>query len=253
MTPPPDIHTLTGVYALDALPDDERESFEAHLEVCDACSQEVTELRSTAALLAEPVCRAAPASLRENVLLAAEDTRQLPPRTTPAVESIASRRVPVWTRTLALSSAAALVLAVGGLSFAVTELSSRIDELEVQASQAEERTQAMSDVLAAPDAEVHTVAGDDGTVVNLVLSATQGRGVFVAEGMASAPPEHTYELWVIHENHAQPAGMFNPDAAERITHTVTGDLANAVAIGVTIEPEGGSPEPTTEPLMRIDL
>ena len=33
----PDLHTLTGAYALDALDPDERDAFEAHLPDCDPC------------------------------------------------------------------------------------------------------------------------------------------------------------------------------------------------------------------------
>lgn len=72
-------------------------------------------------------------------------------------------------------------------------------------------------------------------------------------GMAPAPHEHTYEAWVIHEDHTQPAGVFDASADGRVSHAVAGDLADAIAIGVTIEPDGGSPQPSSEPLMRIEL
>ena len=252
MTPPPDIHTLTGVYAVDALPDDEREQFEAHLQVCEACRQEVDELRATAALLAEPVAETPPASLRERVLAGADQQRQVPPRTT--VTDLASRRrTPVWATALAGSAAAALLIAVIGLSFAVTSLTDRLDELEVAAGEQREQAALITDVLASPDAQVVSVAGEDGSVVNLVLSHETGRAVFVADGMEPAPHEHTYEMWVIHDDRAVPVGVFDPGPDGRVTHTVTGDLDRAVAIGVTIEPEGGSPEPTTDPVMLLEL
>ena len=51
----PDVHTLTGPYVLDALPEDERAQFEAHLAGCDFCSTEVAELREAAVKLATQV------------------------------------------------------------------------------------------------------------------------------------------------------------------------------------------------------
>ena len=38
------IHLLTAAYALDALSDEERAGFAAHLEECDACAAETAEL-----------------------------------------------------------------------------------------------------------------------------------------------------------------------------------------------------------------
>ena len=46
-----ELHTLTGAYALHALPEDERVAFERHLGACEACAQEVRELSATAARL----------------------------------------------------------------------------------------------------------------------------------------------------------------------------------------------------------
>jgi anti-sigma factor RsiW len=46
-----DLHVLTGSYALDALAEPERKSFERHLVHCAACQAEVCGLRETAARL----------------------------------------------------------------------------------------------------------------------------------------------------------------------------------------------------------
>lgn len=63
-----DVHTLTGVYALDALPADERAEFESHLERCAACRQEVQEFHAVCADLALLAEEAPPPSLRSEVL-----------------------------------------------------------------------------------------------------------------------------------------------------------------------------------------
>lgn len=44
----PDIHTLVGPYALDALEPAERQQFEQHLAVCDVCWAEVLTAVDTA-------------------------------------------------------------------------------------------------------------------------------------------------------------------------------------------------------------
>lgn len=63
-----DLHTLTGVYALDALAEDERAEFEAHLEECAACRREVEDFRAVSADLAVLTEEAPPPSLRAKVL-----------------------------------------------------------------------------------------------------------------------------------------------------------------------------------------
>lgn len=63
-----DVHTLTGVYALDALSADERAEFESHLEECPACRREVREFRAVCADLALLAEQAPPPSLRSKVL-----------------------------------------------------------------------------------------------------------------------------------------------------------------------------------------
>ncbi len=71
-----DIHALSGAYALDALPDDERSAFEAHLAQCEPCRTEVRELQETATRLAEGTELAPPPHLRERVMTAVARTRQ---------------------------------------------------------------------------------------------------------------------------------------------------------------------------------
>ncbi|MYS19098.1 Putative zinc-finger, partial [Streptomyces sp. DvalAA-14] len=65
-----DLHTLTGAYAVGALPDREAAEFGRHLARCQACAQEVRELRETAARLALAVAEVPPAGLRTRVLAA---------------------------------------------------------------------------------------------------------------------------------------------------------------------------------------
>ena len=74
-----ELHLLTGGYALDALPDDERAEFEQHLARCPSCAEEAAGLRETAARLAMATAVSPPPGLRARVLTAALRTRQLPP------------------------------------------------------------------------------------------------------------------------------------------------------------------------------
>lgn len=271
----PDLHTLTGAYAVDALPDGERVVFEAHLEACPPCSQEVHELQATAARLGGAAVAAVPDGLKARVLAEIDATRQERPE--PAEDDVlplARRTTPRWVAASFAAAAALLVLAVGGLGVVVTSMQQQLAGLqaevvaaeaanaevaaltarlaEVEAAAAQPTTSAIADVLSAPD--VVTVAVElDGVHGRVVASATRGEAVFVADGFDPAPHAHTYELWFIHDDRVVPAGLFDPDERGRATRVMTGDVASAVAVGITIEPEGGSLEPSGEPMMVLTL
>lgn len=284
MTERPDLHTLTGAYAVDALPEEERELFEAHLAVCGACEQEVRELQATAARLGAISVAGPSAGLRGRVLAEIDGVRQERPESAAdapveaPVDQLAARRVvPRWVANGLGIAAALLVVAVGGLAVVVTSLQEQVADLEVVASAAEQSSaelgmlterladlerqtadapvltsSALTDVLAAPDAVTVSVTHDD-VLGRVVASPTRGEAVFIAEGWEPAPHEHTYVLWLITPDGAAPAGLFDPDDDGRATRVMTGDVAQATAVGITVEPEGGSPVPSDEPMMVLQL
>jgi anti-sigma-K factor RskA len=257
--PRPDIHTLTGAYAVDALPADERALFEAHLGACGACAAEVAELQATAARLGASVHQQPPASLRDRVLAEIELTRQEPPAPTSGAGSAAqggarteldaarARRdaVPRWVLAIVAPAAVVLAIAVLGLGVALSNLDARMAEMEAAAGQ-------VSAVLTAADAETVTVDAD-GTTVRIVMSTSRGEAVVLVDGMEPAPADHAYELWLIHDDVRVPAGVFDVDARGRATRVVTGDMATVTAVGVTVEPAGGSPQPTSDPVMMVEV
>jgi anti-sigma-K factor RskA len=288
----PDPHLLTGAYTLDALPPDEREEFEAHLEACATCAEEVARLQACAAWLGSATSFEPPADLRARVLAEIGATEQEPatehgrtaaqgptaaasvdPAVTASGEPVVPsagdpappaevvdlerrRTAPRWLLGLTGAAAAVLLVALAGLALTVNQLTDRLGEVEVNAERAlqdAERTSSeVAEVLAAPDATI--VSSDDGAAVaRVVASPSRGEAVFVADGLESAPRDRTYELWVIDEERAVPAGLFDPDEDGRVTRVMTGDMANAQAIGVTVEPAGGSPEPTSEPIMVMEF
>lgn len=276
----PDLHTLTGAYAVDALPDGERELFEAHLAVCAACAQEVQELQATAARLGAISVSRPPAGLRTRVLAEIDGVRQErpEPQADRSGDELAARRgLPRWVAGGLGIAAALLLVAVGGLAGLVLSLQDQVAELEVVAGAAEQTsdelrtvterlaaleaegadasvltTSAVTDVLAAPDAVTVSVTHDD-VLGRVVASPTRGEAVFIAEGWEPAPHQHTYVLWLLTPDGAAPAGLFDPDEDGRATRVMTGDVAGATAVGITIEPEGGSPVPSDEPMMVLQL
>ena len=61
-----------------------------------------------------------------------------------------------------------------------------------------------------------------------------------------------YEIWLIGESGPVPSGLFAPDDDGKAQVLVEG-VAPGQLIGVTVEPAGGSPQPTGEILLLAEL
>ena len=63
-----ELHTLAGLYVVDALDDDERARFDAHLADCAACQEEVAEFQATTGRLSQLMAERPPQSLRAAIM-----------------------------------------------------------------------------------------------------------------------------------------------------------------------------------------
>lgn len=238
-----EIHTLAGAYALDALPPDEERFFESHLSDCATCRQEVAELRATAAALGAGAAETAPEGLRDAVLSQIDVTRQEPPVLADETGDLESRTTRL--KAALTSVAAAALIVIVGLTAVVARLNGRLDDIEARSGE-------VYQVLAAED--VHTVEmSANGGTARVIVAESTGKGVFLAQGLEAAPEGKVYELWVIRDGEPAPAGLFRPDREGATVQILAGDVASAEAVAVTIEPEGGSPQPTSDPIMVAEV
>jgi anti-sigma-K factor RskA len=226
----PDVHTLTGPYVLDALPEDERALFEQHLTECDFCSTEVAELREAAVKLATQVAAPPPPALKADVMSAIDQIRQQPPLVPGAKDEVARRR---YSRrsVLALAAAALAVAGTGGVA---------IDQYrdKQQVIQANER---MAAVLAEPDARTVRGAVNGGGQATVVMSARADASVVVLRDLPALSADETWQLWFIDPNQtAHSVGLASGD----LTAVVDNAVSNPMAFGLTVEPKGGSLKPT---------
>jgi hypothetical protein len=104
-------------------------------------------------------------------------------------------------------------------------------------------------LLSAPDAQVATAATSAGGSATVIASLGTATMVFTSAGLPALPPTSVYELWFIGAAGARPAGLVPPVPAP----VLASGLSSGEAIGVTIEPAGGSPAPTTTPIVVLTL
>lgn len=249
-----EIHTLATPYALHSLPDDEVASFEQHLEVCESCRAEVDEIRETSSRLGLATTTTTPEHLRTSVLQAISNVRPLPPLSQPVDDDepgvaphpeVTRVRAKQRHRPVAavLAAAAAAVIAVLGV-----QLNDARDDL----NRAEATAEQVRDLVAADDVEVVRALQDDskGTVI---LSRSKGAALVFAEGMNPAPTDHVYQLWSIQPGEVRSAGVVEADDGGQLGPFLAQLGEDAEQLGITIEPAGGSQQPTTEPIMVLEL
>jgi anti-sigma-K factor RskA len=92
---------------------------------------------------------------------------------------------------------------------------------------------------------------DKRVVATLVWSGDLGQSVLIVDGLASLSEEQTYELWYIGEDGPISAGTFNTSGSGDSWRILDGTMAAGDTVGVTVEPAGGSEQPTTDPLIVI--
>ena len=86
------------------------------------------------------------------------------------------------------------------------------------------------------------------------MSPSLDEAVFVADDLDAAPSGQTYQLWFVGaDGSAVSAGTFLPGADGGAAVALPGAPGAAAAVGMTLEPAGGSPQPTSQPVLAIPL
>jgi anti-sigma factor RsiW len=256
-----DVHTLSGAYALNALAPEEAAEFRQHLDGCPACRDEVRELQLAAARMGAAEASTPPPDLKARILAAADRLPQEPPAgqpstvapgapvtsslaDTPADISAASsaprsadhRRPGRWVGYLA-AAAAAVVIAGGG----AVGLRAMDDDEPALSSAAVE-------VFEAKDAHTATVSTDDGGELTVAVSASRKEMAVDTRKLPALDEDHVYQLWSVHgEDLVSAAILSDPEVGAAM-----GMPDEETQVALTVEPSGGSEQPTTDPIVQVD-
>lgn len=231
-----------GAYVLEAMPDDEREAFERHLDDCAACREEVAELLPAAHALpmASPQMTPPP-ELKARIMAEVEREADLLAQ----VGADADRPAPArrgrerggWFSGWRLAPVAAALLIAGVLA------GTALDRDQAAPGQPEVRTVAVTvDPKRAPDGSAE-------------LRVADGEATLVGRGMPAPPEGRVYQVWVMPKGSNTPEptnALFYPRADGSMT-TAIPDVGDAKTVLVTDEPVGGSDEPSRTPVMTAAL
>ncbi|MBF4619107.1 anti-sigma factor [Clavibacter sp. VKM Ac-2873] len=282
MTTEDDIRMLTAAYALGAVDAEEAAEFEALLERDPMLRAEVEELRATAADLAWTTEPADPSPrLKVDIMAMLDATPQLPPLAVPSAVTDDDRRsAPVtelrpaastgtgpvapsasaprerlgsasarasdrWFRrpgALIGVAAAAVVLVVGGVVVGTNVGGPGTSQTPV-ASAYEQVTTASDVVIDKRD----VVGGGTATVY---FSPSEAKTAVVLNDASPVPEGHVLQMWYVSASGPVSAGVM--PSADGTGHAVLeGSYTPGDTVAITVEPEGGSEQPTTEPIVAV--
>ncbi|MGH3544818.1 MAG: anti-sigma factor [Mycobacteriales bacterium] len=238
-------------YAMDTGDEPERPKVQRHLRECSSCMNEIATLAGVGRVLLAGSEAAPPPELRERIIAAVRQTPQIDsaPQTTPreiASQRFAPREVALRFKrrrggfTLAMAMAAVL------LTFFVGSL---LTERDTPNSNTADSPPAIVKVLQAQDAVARSVSTDNGGALTVTTSVLNKASVAVMSRLAEPPPGHVYQLWLIGPHNVRSAGISSSGSAQQLVPR----LEDATTIGLTIEPSGGSEQPTTDPVLVAPL
>ncbi|WP_427006766.1 anti-sigma factor [Pseudarthrobacter sp. H2] len=256
---------LAEVYALDALDDAERDAVEHYIETAQqaersAFYQRVRQARETlatsftaeeeppaglldrivAALPAQPAALLAdggPAAGRPDQAappLVAQPVREQAGR--PVTDELGAarqrreqRRRPQGMRNWLVGVAAAAAIALGGVGVGAY-VANQNDPL--------------NQVLQAGDKRQATVEVSGGGTATVTISSSKDAVVVRMNGVPAPPAGKVYQMWLIPKDGSAPVSQGLMDAEALSKPAVVKGIASAAALGITLEPAGGSARPT---------
>lgn len=225
------------LYVLDLLDDDERSAVEARIVGDAALQGQVNELRGTLGMLAfELQPMQPPAGLRDRILAQARADAASAP-----VQLHAVRDEHTYEEPTSLFNGGAWVWAAAAVV--------AIAMVAVLALAAGDRPGALHTYpVAVTDATDAAISGEV-----RVREGTE-QATLALSGLLDLPNGQVYQVWLISgDDPPVPNVTFTPDADGQASVLIRGDLPDSQVLAITLEPQGGSPAPTTDPIIVSDL
>ncbi len=252
-----ELEALLPLYALEALTPEERAQVEAYIAVNPEARMRLDELRQMAARLpyAAPPVTPPPALKQKLMARVGADAR----RRQPAPE----RKPSLWTAWQQRLAPVALTISLGLAALALgwgVMLNAEVVRLRAETRQLQEQLAAQNRLLAqltAPGARITEVGGtalQPEARGHFIADPQRATAVLVVSGLRPLPPDEVYQFWLLRDGVAVGAGLFTVDEAGRAVLAVDSGVTDEfTAVGVSIEPAGGSLAPSERIVMLGEL
>lgn len=258
------IQELLPFYALDALTEEERELVEAYLAEHPQARAQFDEMNRAVSALPQSILPVEPAPLTKDALMArvAADSKARDRSSVHTARQPSSRvsRFESFFRTFSLAAAAVAIIWVIVLNVQVTGLRNEIAALNsALVAQSNSLNQIIENLPQTTPSQTITVSLK-GTNVEpqaqgqLIADPASQSAVLVITGLPPLEPGKTYQVWLI-AGAPVSAGLLTVDSNGQGVLIVTSQeaIGSFNSLGISVEPEGGSPQPTGDIVVLSDL
>lgn len=238
-TPAGELLDLAYPYALDALSEADSDAIERLLDQADERSAAqfratVRALRDTLAHMSVVDAVPAPPNVEAAIMRALDDR---PATVTVLAEHTGRARRRRW-----LAAVAAAIVAIGvGVGVAVS-LGGEDDAGRVTAQQ----------VLTESDTRSRVVEASTGGTMSVYSSPGLAAAAVSFQDLPSPPPGTVYQMWLIPAD-GQPHSAGVLDSIPNRESPLVVRFDDDARLAVTVEPSGGSPRPTSDPVAAVPL
>jgi len=119
------------------------------------------------------------------------------------------------------------------------------------ADQSAKQAASLAEINAAADSQRASTETAGGQEATLVWSGELGLSAIIVEDLPALGDDEDYQLWYIGEGGPVAAGTFDSDGSGTVWRVLDGTMSAGDAVGVTVEPAGGSDQPTSDPIVAI--
>lgn len=237
---------LLAVLALDAVDENERRAIEEHVTECPKCQSELDSYLEVAGALGNSV-EPLPEGLWLNIssqIYSTEEQEHPMPVLPMGISEIARAREHrdrpnkrgrnIFAGLSSLAAAAIVVLSVN-----LASANSHVTNLQHDAGS---NASVIASALAAPGHRIVTLSSATSKNHAEFVLLSDGRGYLVSSNLPTLSSSLTYQLWGVFDGKAISIGIMGSKPTDA-TFTVSG--ATPSVFGITIEPSGGSPTPTS--------
>jgi len=262
----PRIEELLPFYALDALTDEERELVDSYLAEHPEAREQMKDLHTGASAVPYGVSPVVPPRKVKESLMARvnadakarvySSARRQPSR--PFLRGVRGENI---LRTFTLGVATLAIVWVIILNAQISQLRNEIFDLhETLAAQSNSLEQIIANLPKSPPSNVITVSLK-GTNIQprahgqLVVDPNEQSAILIISGLPKLEANKTYQVWLINGGAPVSAGLLSIDENGQGVVIVTSNesIGSFKSLGISVEPEGGSPQPTGDIVVLSDI
>lgn len=257
-----DIEALLPFYALDALTDEERELVEKYLTEHPEARQQVKEMENAVSALPYGVTPVEPSrDTKERLMARVAADAEVRARSSGQAARPPARRASLFEnlfRTFSLVTAAVAIIWVIILNAQVLRLRSQMAALNEQVAAQSESLDRVIETLNQTNVITVSLKGTEvqpHAQGQLIANPESQSAVLVISGLPKLEPGKTYQVWLINGGGPVSAGLLRVDENGQAVFIVTSPetIGSFKSLGISVEPDGGSPQPTGEIVVLSDI